>query len=69
MERRQETGLYEAYVGSYVGFEKELSEHCLCTSSSNQPLSQTKVVMVPVAVAVTVTTVCQSPIVHMVSIG
>jgi hypothetical protein len=50
-------GLYGAYVGSYVGFEKELSKHHVCTSSSNQPLSQTRAVVVAVAVAITVTTV------------
>jgi hypothetical protein len=53
----QETGLYRAYVGSYVGFEKELSEHHVCTSSSNQSLSQTRAVVVAVAVVVMVTTV------------
>ncbi len=56
-EHHQETGLYGAYVGSYVGFEKELSKHCVRTSSSNQPLSQARAVMDAVAVAVTVTTV------------
>jgi hypothetical protein len=43
-------------MGSYVGFEKELSEHRVHTSSSNQPLSQTRMVMVAVAVVVTVMT-------------
>ena len=42
LERHQETCLYGAYIGSYVGFKKELSIWCILQAQASVHLSHDK---------------------------